>query len=72
MIDNGIEFIHFSSIDNILIKLADPLFIGWHITQNADLSFKIIETEDESENVGLHAMFLDNSIGVLGLINRIH
>lgn len=49
----GIEFISYYQVDNILIKILDPVFIGFHAIQNAELSFKMVKKRNAEEKVGV-------------------
>ena len=46
MNNKKIKYILFSTIDNVLIKLVDPLFIGATICNNYELSSKTIDNTD--------------------------
>lgn len=49
----GVEHLHAHSIDNILIKVADPVFIGYCKSKNADCAAKVVQKSAPSEAVGV-------------------
>ncbi|MCD4830412.1 MAG: UDPGP type 1 family protein [Anaerohalosphaeraceae bacterium] len=49
---NGVEYISYFQVDNPLIKIVDPLFIGLHAMDNAQMSSKTLVKCEPKEKVG--------------------
>ncbi len=49
----GIRHIFYFQVDNVLIKIADPLFLGYHIERGAEMSAKVAPKRDPEEKVGV-------------------
>ena len=43
MADRGLEQLYYFQVDNVLLKICDPVFVGYHTTANSDMSFKIVQ-----------------------------
>lgn len=49
----GIEYLSYFQVDNPLINMADPYFIGCHIDENSNISTKVIRKEFAEEKLGI-------------------
>ncbi len=52
--DQGISDIFYCQIDNPLVKIADPLFIGYHKMYQAEISTKVVRRKNTEERVGIY------------------
>lgn len=52
MKERGVEYLSFFQVDNPLVKIADPAFIGYHIHNKALMSSKAIAKSYPEEKVG--------------------
>lgn len=49
----GIKTVFYFQVDNPLVKIADPAFLGLHAQARAEMSFKVIEKVAPDEKVGV-------------------
>lgn len=49
----GIKHIFYHQVDNVLIKIADPVFIGYHLMDHAEMSLKVVKKCHPEEKVGI-------------------
>ena len=53
MARRGIEQLFYFQVDNVLINMCDPLFLGYHIDLDAGMSSKVCPKRDPFEKVGI-------------------
>ena len=49
----GIQHIHAYCVDNCLVKVADPVFIGFAAAKDVDIATKVVRKRSAKESVGL-------------------
>ena len=49
----GIEHVHAYCVDNCLVKVADPAFIGFAASKDVDIATKVVRKRSANEPVGL-------------------
>jgi len=52
----GIHSIFYFQVDNPLVEIADPLFIGLHLKEGSDISIKVCTKRDPKEGLGVVAV----------------
>lgn len=49
----GIDLISYFQVDNPLVRVVDPLFIGLHLTTGSEMSTKVVSKAHDLERVGV-------------------
>ena len=53
----GIKSVFFFQVDNPLVEIADPAFIGYHVMEKSEYSLKLCAKQDPFEKVGMPMQF---------------
>jgi len=49
----GIRYLFYFQVDNPLVRIADPVFLGHHIKNQSEVSIKVVRKVDPDEKVGV-------------------
>ena len=53
----GIKSVFFFQVDNPLVEIADPAFVGYHVLEKSEYSLKLCAKRDPYEKVGMPMRF---------------
>ena len=51
----GVEYVFYHQIDNPLVQVCDPVFLGYHVLHGSEASTKVVSKRSVSEKVGVVA-----------------
>ncbi len=54
--DDGVKHVFYFQVDNPLVRIADPAFVGRHIQTGSEASSKVVAKEQPGERVGVLAL----------------
>lgn len=54
LLDKKYTALFYCQVDNPLVKIADPVFLGYHTMANADVSTKVVRRRSVEEKVGVY------------------
>lgn len=60
----GIEEIFYFQVDNALVRIADPIFIGYHQLERSQMSTKVVPKIHPDERVGVLG-YINDKLGVI-------
>jgi UDP-N-acetylglucosamine/UDP-N-acetylgalactosamine diphosphorylase len=49
----GLKWLFYFQVDNVLIKICDPVFLGYHLREGAEVSAKVLRRRDGQEKMGI-------------------
>lgn len=61
----GVDVLYYCQVDNPLVRMADPIFIGHHLQTEARMSVKVVAKTDPMEKVGLIIQKPDGRLGCI-------
>ena len=64
MAQRGIDRIFYYQVDNPLVRMADPLLLGFQEIQGAEMACKVVRKRDPNEKVGVLAR-VDGQVGIV-------
>lgn len=65
LLEMGIEVLSYFQVDNPLVRIIDPVFIGFHIKNHAEVSSKALKKAYPEEKIGVFVKFSNGRIGVV-------
>ncbi|HHT9104394.1 MAG TPA: UTP--glucose-1-phosphate uridylyltransferase [Candidatus Wujingus californicus] len=60
----GVKEIFYHQVDNVLTKIADPVFVGYHLKDGAEMSLKVVKKCHPEEKVGV-VVCLDGCLQII-------
>ncbi|MFH2068151.1 MAG: UTP--glucose-1-phosphate uridylyltransferase [Candidatus Omnitrophota bacterium] len=64
LIQNGFSDLFYCQVDNPLVKIAEPVFLGYHRMAESEFSLKVLRRRNAAEKIGVYAL-LDGKSGVI-------
>ncbi|MCK9603989.1 MAG: UTP--glucose-1-phosphate uridylyltransferase [Candidatus Omnitrophica bacterium] len=55
LIEDGYSDLFYCQIDNLLVKIMDPAFVGYHKAEDSEMSTKVVRRRSCEEKVGIFA-----------------
>ncbi len=53
MTGRGLKWLFYFQVDNVLVKMCDPTFLGYHLLEGAEASAKVLRRRDGLEKMGI-------------------
>ena len=62
--EQGIDTLSYFQVDNVLVRIGDPVFLGYHLQTGAEMSSKVCRKRDWREKVGVMG-YVDGKLSVI-------
>ena len=56
LIKDGYSDLFYCQVDNPIVKIADPVFLGYHKMAEAEISTKVVRRQNPEEKVGIYGL----------------
>jgi UDP-N-acetylglucosamine/UDP-N-acetylgalactosamine diphosphorylase len=53
LVKRNIDYLFYFQVDNVLVNICDPVFLGYHHTNNAEMSSKVLRKSFPEEKIGV-------------------
>ncbi|MGQ9854186.1 MAG: UTP--glucose-1-phosphate uridylyltransferase [Candidatus Oleimicrobiaceae bacterium] len=53
MAERGLKWLFYFQVDNVLVKICDPIFLGYHLLEGAEVSAKVLRRRHGLEKMGI-------------------
>jgi len=60
----GVETIFYFQVDNVLTRICDPIYIGYHVLAQSDMSNKVVRKKYPEEKMGILCK-IDGKLGLM-------
>lgn len=64
MRDRGLERLFYMQVDNPLVTLGEPLFLGWHLLAESELSTQVVAKQAPEDRVG-NVVLVDGCVQII-------
>jgi UDP-N-acetylglucosamine/UDP-N-acetylgalactosamine diphosphorylase len=64
LMEKGYSQLFYCQVDNPIVKIADPVFLGYHRMAEAEISTKVVRRRDPDEKVGIYGL-LNGKPGII-------
>jgi UDP-N-acetylglucosamine/UDP-N-acetylgalactosamine diphosphorylase len=57
MKNRGIDYVFYFQVDNVLTRICDPVYLGYHIQAGSEMSCKVVHKKYPEEKIGILGRF---------------